>query len=61
MRVSRQYGNGSGQIWLDNVACRGNEEHIDNCTNRGWGTVRRCSHFEDVGVDCGPVLTESKH
>ena len=61
MSVSQQYGKGRGIIWLDAVGCFGREEHIDDCTHRALGDVRRCNHYEDVGVNCGPVRTESKY
>ena len=43
---------GKGQIWLDNVACNGNEESLIYCGNRGWG-VEDCGHYEDVAIICG--------
>lgn len=42
---------GSGQIWLDNVECRGNEHSIYECNKREWG-LHNCSHNEDAGVEC---------
>lgn len=42
------YGSGSGQIWLDNVNCAGNEANIADCQSRGWG-VADCTHNEDAG------------
>ena len=47
------YGQGSGQIWLDNVNCVGTESSIKNCLHRGWG-IHDCSHGEDASVKCTP-------
>ncbi|XP_015724326.1 macrophage receptor MARCO isoform X2 [Coturnix japonica] len=44
-------GGGSGQIWLDNVNCRGNEHSIYECNKPDW-SVHNCSHNEDAGVEC---------
>ena len=45
------YGQGSGQIWLDNVNCVGTEPAIENCSYFGWG-FHNCIHQEDAGVKC---------
>ncbi|XP_064642640.1 deleted in malignant brain tumors 1 protein-like [Lineus longissimus] len=45
------YGAGSGLLWLDNVACDGSEQHIDQCPADDWG-VSNCDHDEDAGVKC---------
>ena len=45
------YGQGSGQIWLDDVNCDGTEWTIGNCLHSEWGS-HNCSHEEDVGVNC---------
>uniref|UniRef100_A0A672TJH7 Macrophage receptor with collagenous structure n=1 Tax=Strigops habroptila TaxID=2489341 RepID=A0A672TJH7_STRHB len=42
---------GSGQIWLDDVNCSGNERSIFDCQKPNWG-VNNCSHNEDAGLEC---------
>ncbi|XP_075613263.1 macrophage receptor MARCO isoform X2 [Balearica regulorum gibbericeps] len=42
---------GTGQIWLDDVNCSGNEYSIFDCPKPKWG-VNNCSHNEDAGVEC---------
>ena len=45
------YGQGDGQIWLDNLKCDGTERSIRMCSHRGWG-VNNCSHSKDASVEC---------
>ena len=45
------YGQGSGQIWLDDVNCVGTEVTIGNCSHNGWGS-HNCSHGDDASVKC---------
>ncbi|EDV29084.1 uncharacterized protein TRIADDRAFT_19518, partial [Trichoplax adhaerens] len=51
-RCCAQYGNGTGQIWLSGVDCKGNEKSIAQCRHYGWGNTNHCNHFKDVGVRC---------
>ena len=50
-RGSAYYGQGSGPIWIDDVACSGNESHIYDCRHRGWGN-NDCTHRRDASVQC---------
>ena len=50
-RTRAFYGEGSGQIWLDNVNCVGTEMNIEDCLHNGWG-FQFCDHRLDAGVHC---------
>ena len=43
------FGLGSGQIWLDNLRCTGEEARLDECPHI---KAHNCSHAEDVGLAC---------
>ena len=48
------HGQGPGPIWMDDVACSGNESYLYDCRHRGWGN-HDCTHSRDASVECLPV------
>ena len=50
------YGQGTGQIVLDNLGCVGTETSLFSCPGNAVG-VHNCAHSEDVGITCQCVLT----
>ncbi|XP_035676051.1 deleted in malignant brain tumors 1 protein-like [Branchiostoma floridae] len=54
-RTEAAFGMGSGQIWLDNLACGGSETNIEHCSHNGWGS-HNCVHSEDAGVVCSNAI-----
>ncbi|KAK7116610.1 hypothetical protein V1264_002264 [Littorina saxatilis] len=48
------FGQGTGQIWMDNVGCKGTERRLWDCGYHGYG-VHNCRHTEDAGVRCSGV------
>ena len=50
-----RYGQGTGPIHMDNVACTGTENALLNCTYDSDSSD--CYHFEDAGVLCQGMQT----
>ena len=53
------FGVGIGQIWLDEVACTGNESRLIDCPANPLG-LHNCVHDEDAGVRCLHQVAISK-
>lgn len=51
------FGQGTGPIWLDDVACTGTEARLIECGARPIGT-HNCNHNEDAGTRCIPVFSK---
>ena len=45
------FGEGSGQIILDDVECTGNEISLSQCRHNDF-YCHNCTHFKDIGVQC---------
>jgi len=47
--LGNRYGAGTGEIWLDDVDCGGDEGSLDQC---GHSRYSNCRHSEDVSIAC---------
>lgn len=50
-KSTAHYGQGTGNIWLDNVDCTGYEPSLFACRHPAIGD-HNCNHGEDAGVSC---------
>ncbi|NXL22293.1 DMBT1 protein, partial [Setophaga kirtlandii] len=55
---SAYFGQGSGDIVLDNVRCSGNEVSLLRCNHTGW-RIHNCAHYEDASVVCAETEVSS--
>jgi len=51
----QRFGEGTGDILLDDVRCEGNETSLADCQHAEWGD-HNCMHSEDVSVMCAENL-----
>ena len=51
MSQAQRFGQGTGEIWLDDLACTGSEPKLSECGHSGIG-IENCGHNEDAGVVC---------
>ena len=45
------FGDGQGEIYIENVQCNGSESTLEDCPASEVG-VHDCTHSEDAGIRC---------
>ena len=51
VHYSAYFGEGTGEIVLDDVNCNGTENDVAHCSHSGF-VINNCQHYEDAGVIC---------
>ncbi|XP_061112054.1 scavenger receptor cysteine-rich type 1 protein M130-like [Conger conger] len=51
LRGAAAFGQGEGQVWAEEIQCRGNESQINFCPRKP-SQNQSCSHGNDVGLVC---------
>lgn len=49
------FGRGNGSILTEEYNCEGGETSLLNCSKTGYSS-NFCSHWDDVGIACGPLV-----
>ena len=49
---STKFGQGTGDILLDNLGCTGTEKSLFECQHNGVGIQNYCYHYKDVSLFC---------
>ncbi|XP_071838879.1 scavenger receptor cysteine-rich domain-containing protein DMBT1-like [Apostichopus japonicus] len=55
-RTGASFGEGTGEIYLDDVGCDGEETELLSCY---YNSIDNCNHGEDAGVICELILNET--
>ena len=55
------YGQGKGTIWLSKVDCTGTEAELTDCKHEKWGEKGKCTHMDDVGIECTAKQTHGTY